>query len=77
MYPPQFLQAQNVSTIASGVAKRAETRPCPVCEELIPLRLLPVHLDLELRRVEEIVKAVGSYEVLYDEPEFEGYDHKI
>ena len=58
----------------SFLAKRAETRPCPVCEELIPLRLMAVHLDLELQRVEEIVKAVGSSEVLYDDQE-EGYVH--
>lgn len=50
----------------SGVAKRAEVKPCPVCEELIPIRLLPVHLDLELKRVEDIIKAVGSSEVLQD-----------
>jgi hypothetical protein len=68
------LQRRNEN--ASHIAKRAETRPCPVCEELIPLRLLPVHLDLELQRVEEIVKAVGSYEVLHDEAEA-GYVLKI
>jgi hypothetical protein len=56
----------------SGTAKRAETKPCPVCEELIPIRLLAVHLDLELQRVEDIVKAVGSSEVLLDDQE-EGY----
>lgn len=54
-------------------AKRAETRPCPVCEELIPIRLLGKHLDLELQRVEDIVKAVGSTEVLQDDDREEGY----
>lgn len=56
----------------SRIAKRAETKSCPVCEELIPIRLLAVHLDLELQRVEDIIKAVGSTEVLLDDQE-EGY----
>ena len=60
---------KNADLVLLYIAKRAETRPCPVCDELIPLRLMAVHLDLELQRVEEIIKAVGSSEVLYDQPE--------
>lgn len=42
---------------------------------MIPLRLLGKHLDLELQRVEDIVKAVGSTEVLQeqDDDREEGY----
>ncbi|CCL98583.1 uncharacterized protein FIBRA_00584 [Fibroporia radiculosa] len=46
--------------------KRAETRTCPVCGEAIPVRLLAKHSDLEMARVEEIMKQVGSVEVLAD-----------
>ncbi|KAF8076674.1 hypothetical protein FPV67DRAFT_1574010 [Lyophyllum atratum] len=49
--------------------KRAETRKCPVCDELIPLRLLAIHSDLESERLEAIIKQVGSTDVLYDEPD--------
>jgi hypothetical protein len=48
-------------------AKRAETRQCPVCEEHIPLRLLPMHAALESERVEEVIQQVGSSDILYDE----------
>ncbi|KAI0751030.1 hypothetical protein C8Q80DRAFT_1155136 [Daedaleopsis nitida] len=44
--------------------KRAETRNCPVCDELIPLRLLGKHADLEAERLEEIIRCIGSTEVL-------------
>jgi hypothetical protein len=64
-----YLSIYDNEWVRVSTAKRAETRPCPVCEELIPLRLLAVHLDLELQRVEEIVKAVGSMEVLHDGPD--------
>ncbi|KLO14994.1 hypothetical protein SCHPADRAFT_914650 [Schizopora paradoxa] len=37
-------------------SKRAVTRTCPVCEENIPVRLLAQHAELELRRVEEILR---------------------
>lgn len=47
--------------------KRAETRPCPVCHELIPLRLIPKHTELEMSRVETIIRAVGETEVVHDE----------
>ncbi|KIK04724.1 hypothetical protein K443DRAFT_675739 [Laccaria amethystina LaAM-08-1] len=47
--------------------KRAETRQCPVCEEHIPLRLLPMHAALESERVEEVIQQVGSPDILYDE----------
>lgn len=48
------------------VAKRAETRPCPVCEELIPIRLLGHHAELELSRLDTIIQRIGSTEVLAD-----------
>ncbi|KAG5648834.1 hypothetical protein DXG03_000183 [Asterophora parasitica] len=47
--------------------KRAETRKCPICDELIPLRLLPSHAELESQRVEAIIKQVGSTDSLYHE----------
>jgi hypothetical protein len=40
-----------------------------VCDELIPLRLLAAHADLESQRVEEIIKQVGSTDFMFDEPE--------
>ncbi|KAL1946468.1 hypothetical protein VTO73DRAFT_14572 [Trametes versicolor] len=44
--------------------KRAETRKCPICDEPIPLRLLSKHAALESERLEEIVRSIGSTEVL-------------
>lgn len=44
------------------LAKRAETRPCPVCDEPIPLRLMALHAQLESERLEEIIKQIGSSE---------------
>ncbi|KAH7930641.1 hypothetical protein BV22DRAFT_999966 [Leucogyrophana mollusca] len=49
--------------------KRAETKPCPACGELIPVRLLAAHNELELQRVEEIIRNVGSTDVLADDLE--------
>ncbi|KII95031.1 hypothetical protein PLICRDRAFT_169723 [Plicaturopsis crispa FD-325 SS-3] len=49
--------------------KRAETKPCPVCKEPIPIRLLHAHSVLELQRVDDIIKSVGSTEVLDDDRE--------
>ncbi|THH05621.1 hypothetical protein EW145_g4660 [Phellinidium pouzarii] len=40
-------------------SKRAVTRVCPVCSEKIPLRLLGIHADFEMNRVEDILKGVG------------------
>ncbi|PPQ71099.1 hypothetical protein CVT24_009850 [Panaeolus cyanescens] len=48
-------------------ARRAETRQCPICSEHIPLRLLPVHRDLEDERLATIIGKVGSLEPIYDE----------
>lgn len=42
-------------------------RQCPVCDEQIPLRLLPKHAELESERVEQIIKSIGSSELPYDE----------
>lgn len=47
--------------------KRAETRKCPICEEPIPLRLLATHAELESERLEEIIKQVGSTDILLDD----------
>ncbi|KXN92313.1 hypothetical protein AN958_08544 [Leucoagaricus sp. SymC.cos] len=51
--------------------KRAETRPCPVCNEPIPLRLMGLHAQLESERVEEIIKQVGSSEPIHLADEFD------
>jgi hypothetical protein len=50
-------------------ARRAETRKCPVCEEVIPLRLLGTHAELESERLEEIIKQVGLTDVLLEDPD--------
>ncbi|KAF8663386.1 hypothetical protein AX16_000961 [Volvariella volvacea WC 439] len=47
--------------------KRAETRPCPICDEAIPIRLLGRHAELESERVEDIIKHIGSEECLVSE----------
>ncbi|KAI0092180.1 hypothetical protein BDY19DRAFT_983649 [Irpex rosettiformis] len=44
--------------------RRAVTKKCPVCDEEIPVRLLDRHVDLEAERVEDIIRAIGSTEVL-------------
>lgn len=54
-------------------AKRAVTRPCPVCQEDIPVRLLAAHAELEAARVEEILRSVGSTEVLEEAEPDDGY----
>jgi hypothetical protein len=46
------------------IAKRAETRPCPACTELIPVRLLAAHAALEMQRVEDIIRHIGEAEIL-------------
>jgi hypothetical protein len=43
-------------------AKRAETRECPICRELIPLRLLGQHYTLESSRVQAILDHIGDLE---------------
>ncbi|THV08307.1 hypothetical protein K435DRAFT_814771 [Dendrothele bispora CBS 962.96] len=50
---------------------RAETRPCPICNEPIPLRLLAKHADLEASRVDELISNVGSTETWIDPYEFD------
>ncbi|KAI0375889.1 hypothetical protein BV20DRAFT_985022 [Pilatotrama ljubarskyi] len=59
---PRALEKQ--PAVPSKKPKRAETRKCPICEEPIPLRLLPKHAVLESERLEEIVRCIGSTEVL-------------
>lgn len=61
--------SSSVSTPAKKL-KRAETRPCPICDEIIPLRLLHKHAELESERLEEIIRSVGSTEPIL-RPEFE------
>ncbi|KAF7775729.1 hypothetical protein Agabi119p4_4122 [Agaricus bisporus var. burnettii] len=51
--------------------KRAETRQCPACDELIPLRLMARHAQLEAERVEEIIKQIGSSEPILLTDEFD------
>ncbi|KAJ6466660.1 hypothetical protein C8R47DRAFT_1078845 [Mycena vitilis] len=46
--------------------KRAETRECPVCNELIPIRLLAAHAALESERVEAIIRRVGDTDVDFE-----------
>ena len=50
--------------IYSSLAKRAVTRQSPVCDEVIPVRLLGAHLELELHRVDEIIKNTDSSALL-------------
>lgn len=45
-------------------AKRAVTKKCPVCDEEIPVRLLERHADLEAERLDEIMAAIGSVDIL-------------
>jgi len=47
-------------------SKRAETRQCPICFEHIPTRLLAAHRELESERVEEIIRAIGSLDIVAD-----------
>ncbi|KAI0057590.1 hypothetical protein BV25DRAFT_1368355 [Artomyces pyxidatus] len=54
------------SADAGVLAKRAETRTCPICAEPIPLRLLPAHDALESQRVHAILDHVGDLEVWSD-----------
>ena len=48
------------------VAKRAETRECPICRESIPLRLLGQHYTLESSRVQAILDHIGDLEGFSD-----------
>ena len=52
--------------LAPYVAKRAETRECPICRELIPLRLLGQHYTLESSRVQAILDHIGDLEGFSD-----------
>ncbi|KAH9899625.1 hypothetical protein C8Q73DRAFT_328732 [Cubamyces lactineus] len=62
--PPSPRAREKQPALPVKKPKRAETRKCPICEEPIPLRLLPKHAELEWERLEEIVRAIGSTEVL-------------
>jgi len=48
------------------VAKRAETRECPICRDPIPLRLLGQHYTLESSRVQAILDHIGDLEGFSD-----------
>ena len=52
--------------LAPCVAKRAETRECPICRESIPLRLLGQHYTLESSRVQAILDHIGDLEGFSD-----------
>ena len=58
-------------------AKRAVTRKCPVCDEDIPVRLLERHADLEAERVDEIMAAIGSVDVLDDAEPDDGCARRV
>ena len=65
-----FVPRSSHASLIHFPAKRAETRKCPVCDEPIPLRLLGKHADLESERLDEIMRCIGSTEVLEEaEPE--------
>ncbi|KAF9031812.1 hypothetical protein BDZ89DRAFT_1063696 [Hymenopellis radicata] len=55
----------------TSTRKRAklETRECPICSELIPVRLLQKHTIFESQRVDRIIDSIGSTEVLHDDLE--------
>ncbi|TFY74262.1 hypothetical protein EWM64_g9750 [Hericium alpestre] len=46
--------------------KRADTRPCPVCSDPIPVRLLGAHAVLEFQRLQALIDAVGDEDVWVD-----------
>ncbi|OBZ70041.1 hypothetical protein A0H81_09845 [Grifola frondosa] len=54
-------------------SKRAETRTCPVCGEAIPLRLLGKHSALESERLDEIMRCIGSTEILAEAEPDDGF----
>ncbi|ETW83698.1 hypothetical protein HETIRDRAFT_155133 [Heterobasidion irregulare TC 32-1] len=71
------LDEQNGGSVASSSSlspppmpakkrKRGETRPCPVCSEPIPLRLLGQHSELETQRVQSLIDAVGDIDEWVD-----------
>ncbi|KAF5358899.1 hypothetical protein D9758_004827 [Tetrapyrgos nigripes] len=45
---------------------RAETRPCPICNEPIPLRLLTKHAELESTRLDDLIDSIGLTEIWVD-----------
>ena len=49
-----------------GIAKRAETRECPICGDHIPLRLLGQHFTLESSRVQTILDHIGDLDAFSD-----------
>ncbi|KAI0700578.1 hypothetical protein BC835DRAFT_1326797 [Cytidiella melzeri] len=60
-----YVAATSIEVVAKVKKQRkAVTKKCPVCEEDIPVRLLDRHVDLEAERVEDIIRAIGSTEVL-------------
>ncbi|EPQ59171.1 hypothetical protein GLOTRDRAFT_103219 [Gloeophyllum trabeum ATCC 11539] len=70
--PPEEVAASPVKRYAE--AKRAQTKPCPVCDEVIPVRLLGAHAVLELQRVEDILGNMSSMEAV--EVNEEGLDSR-
>jgi hypothetical protein len=63
----QIYKCRSVKRTYPSEGKRAETRPCPVCNDAIPIRLLPAHSELELERVKDIMNGIGSTEVIMHE----------
>ncbi|KZS88157.1 hypothetical protein SISNIDRAFT_490342 [Sistotremastrum niveocremeum HHB9708] len=58
------IPSPTTETPAKKSKKKADTRPCPVCDEPIPIRLLAAHLEFEMNKVQEVIDAVGSTSVL-------------
>lgn len=54
------------ATAPLRLAKRAETRECPVCGDHIPLRLLGQHYTLESTRVQTLLDHVGDLDAFSD-----------
>lgn len=63
---PRICSFSYTASSALHLAKRAETRECPVCGEHIPLRLLAQHYTLESSRVQTILDHVGDLEGFSD-----------
>ncbi|KIY73981.1 hypothetical protein CYLTODRAFT_485111 [Cylindrobasidium torrendii FP15055 ss-10] len=78
MPPQKRARSSSLSSLSSAEPVRTvrrkkpkvETRECPVCNELIPLRLLERHASLEAQRVEErVISQIGELEILEDDLE--------
>ncbi|KAG6861559.1 hypothetical protein C0995_014855 [Termitomyces sp. Mi166 len=62
--------ASGSSTPKVKKPKRAETKVCPICDEVLPVRLLATHAQLESQRLEAIFDQVGSMQAIHEEPDW-------